>query len=92
MCHLHNENAFLQARLSPSAVMELEMVAGRALRLLQERPEIAFRLVFMTRSTLWRKCDAFVQVRMEEVLHQFNGAKCLVCFFLVRQSRLRTPA
>ncbi|CAN0213761.1 unnamed protein product, partial [Ectocarpus sp. 12 AP-2014] len=50
------------ARLSSSAVAELEMTAKASIVVLQGRPGAAFRRLLMTRTTLWRKCDAFVQV------------------------------
>ncbi|CAB1097889.1 unnamed protein product [Ectocarpus sp. CCAP 1310/34] len=50
------------ARLSSSAVAELEMTAKASIAVLQGRPGAAFRRLLMTRTTLWRKCDAFVQV------------------------------
>eukprot|EP00903_Cladosiphon_okamuranus_P015535 g14342.t1 len=50
------------ARLSSSAVIELEMTAKASIAVLQSRPGVAFRRLLMTRTTLWRKCDAFVQV------------------------------
>ena len=56
------------ARLSSSAVSELEMTARASIGVLQTRPGAAFRRLLMTRTTLWRKCDAFVQVRARRVL------------------------
>lgn len=50
--------------MSSSAVSELEMTAKASIGVLQSRPGVAFRRLLMTRTTLWRKCDAFVQARM----------------------------
>eukprot|EP00752_Nemacystus_decipiens_P010134 g9031.t1 len=50
------------ARLSSSAVSELEMTAKASIGVLQTKPAVAFRRLLMTRTTLWRKCDAFVQI------------------------------
>eukprot|EP00904_Undaria_pinnatifida_P007744 jgi/Undpi1/409/HiC_scaffold_1.g00405.m1 len=50
------------ARLSSSAISELEMTAKVSISVLQGQPGLAFRRLFMTRTTLWRKCDAFVQI------------------------------
>ena len=40
------------------------MTAKASVSLFQGRPGAAFPRLFMTRTTLWRKCDAFVQVRV----------------------------
>lgn len=37
------------------------MTAKVSIGVLQARPGDAFRRLLMTRTTLWRKCDAFVQ-------------------------------
>lgn len=37
------------------------MTAKASIAVLQGRPGVAFRRLLMTRTTLWRKCDAFVQ-------------------------------
>ena len=39
------------------------MTAKASISVLQTRPGVAFRRLLMTRTTLWRKCDAFVQAR-----------------------------
>lgn len=42
------------------------MTAKASIAVLQGRPGGAFRRLLMTRTTLWRKCDAFVQVSQHE--------------------------
>lgn len=41
------------------------MTAKASIAVLQGRPGAAFRRLLMTRTTLWRKCDAFVQVSQQ---------------------------
>lgn len=75
-----------QARVSASALEELEMTARVSVAVLQERPDSAFSHLFMTRSTIWRKCDAFVQASYVKAFQYPGGtdpfvSRAFVAFF-----------
>lgn len=61
------------------------MTAKASVVVLQGRPGMAFQRLFMTRTTLWRKCDAFVQARKKKdvaALRRTQALQAVVGFFL----------